>query len=98
MKVAQHEVVGNGAKRDVRPGRDDRNVRLLVSLMPLTSVSSLDRPIRDGSLIKTLTQHFVLGYFHRVPPGRLLPAHISSRYVVAYGQPPDRYRRFSGVG
>jgi len=59
--------------------------------MPLTSVSSLDRPIRirDGSLIKTLTQSgrcrdtelLSLG-----PSGRLLPAHISSRYVDAPGQ------------
>jgi hypothetical protein len=31
MKVAQYEVLGNDAKRDGRPGRDDRNVRLLVS-------------------------------------------------------------------
>ncbi len=26
MKVAQYEVLGNNAKRDVRPGRDDRSV------------------------------------------------------------------------
>ncbi len=35
MKVAQYEVLGNDAKRDVRPGRDDRNLRLLVSRMRL---------------------------------------------------------------
>ena len=27
MKVAQYEVLGNDAKRHVRPARDDRNVR-----------------------------------------------------------------------
>ena len=31
MKVAQYEVLGNDAKRHVRPVRDDRNVRLLLS-------------------------------------------------------------------
>jgi hypothetical protein len=31
VKVAQHEVLGNDAQRHVRPGRDDRNARLLVS-------------------------------------------------------------------
>jgi len=60
MKVAQYEVLGIDAKRDIRPGRDDRNVWLLVFLMPLSN-ATLDRPIRDGLLIKTLTQHFVLG-------------------------------------
>jgi hypothetical protein len=29
MKVAQYEVLGIDAKRDIRPGRDDRNVWLL---------------------------------------------------------------------
>jgi hypothetical protein len=41
MKVAQYEVLGNNAKRDVRPGRDDRSVwapRPLVC--GFTSVSS----------------------------------------------------------
>ena len=33
--------------------------------------SNVDRPFRDASLIKTPTQHFVLGYFRRVPPGQL---------------------------
>jgi hypothetical protein len=31
MKVAQYEVLGNEAKREVRPARDDRNVRLPIS-------------------------------------------------------------------
>ncbi|MGA8479709.1 MAG: hypothetical protein WB696_17265, partial [Chthoniobacterales bacterium] len=32
-------------------------------------------------------QHFVLGYFHWVPPGRLLRAHIPSPYVGAALRP-----------
>jgi hypothetical protein len=41
MKVAQYEVLGNNAKRDVRPGRDDRSV-LAPGLLVcgFTSVSS----------------------------------------------------------
>jgi hypothetical protein len=35
MKVAQYEVLGNDPKRDVRPARDDRNVRPLISPMRL---------------------------------------------------------------
>ncbi len=85
---------GNDAKRNVRPGRDDRNIWLLISLMPLTRVSSPRSSHPGRSLFKTLTQHFVLGYFHWVPPGRLLPAHISSPYVDADGRQPDLYCRW----
>jgi hypothetical protein len=59
VKVAQYEVLGNNAKRHVRPVRDDRNVRLLVSHTVQRLPALVDRPIRDGSLFKTLTQHFV---------------------------------------
>jgi hypothetical protein len=31
MKVAQYEVLGNEARRHVRPGRDDRNARFFGS-------------------------------------------------------------------
>jgi hypothetical protein len=31
MKVAQYEVLGDDSIRDVRPGRDDRNARPLIS-------------------------------------------------------------------
>jgi len=40
MKVAQYEVLGNGAKRDARPARDDRKVRLLVSHMRHARISN----------------------------------------------------------
>jgi hypothetical protein len=35
MKVAQYEVLGNDARRHVRPARDDRNVRLPTTRMRL---------------------------------------------------------------
>jgi hypothetical protein len=52
------------------PQRDDRNVRLLVSHAAQRLPALVDRPVRDGYLLKTLTQHFVLGfYFREVPAG-----------------------------
>ena len=73
MKVAQHEVLGNDAKRNVRPGRDDRNIWLLISLMPLTRVSSPRSSHPGRSLFKTLTQHFVLGLLSLGPSGTTSP-------------------------
>jgi hypothetical protein len=52
VKVAQYEVLGNDAKRPVRPGRDDRNVRLLVSHAAQRLPALVDRPVRDGYLFK----------------------------------------------
>ena len=54
MKVAQYEVLGNDAKRPVRPAsaRDDRNVRLLVSHAAQRLPPLVDRPVRDGYLFK----------------------------------------------
>jgi hypothetical protein len=49
MKVeAQYEVLGNDAKNQVRPVRDDRNVRLLVSNAAQRVPALVDRPVRDG--------------------------------------------------
>src|SRR5258708_28991177 len=70
-KVAQYEVLRNDAKRHARPARDDRNARSFVSHTTPQAQPPIDRPFRDGSLIRTLTQHFVLGYFRRVPPGQV---------------------------
>jgi hypothetical protein len=92
-KVAQYEVLGNEAKRRVRPVgtnafgvRDNRNARLLVShalgdckyssIVPFL----LRRPDYGGqagteSFLKTLTQHFVLGYFRQVPAGLIFSNH-----------------------
>jgi len=80
MKVAQYEVLGNDAKRHVRPARDDRNIGF-ESCMRLSDcqhssiVPFLLRHPDYGGLagtdrsLKTLTQHFVLGYFRRIPAG-----------------------------
>jgi hypothetical protein len=48
VKVAQYEVLGNDAKRQVRPGRDDRIAWCLVSHAAQRLPASLDRPFRDG--------------------------------------------------
>jgi hypothetical protein len=51
MKVAQYEVLGNDAKRNARPDRDDRTVWLLVSYIWLRERKQpIDRPVRDGPL------------------------------------------------
>jgi hypothetical protein len=69
VKVAQYESAGNEAKRDVRPARDDRNIRL----WSRTRLGDCQHPsiVPSGtdSSLKTLTQHFVLGYFRQVPTG-----------------------------
>jgi hypothetical protein len=48
VKVAQYEVLGNDAKRQVRPGRDDRIAWRLVSHAAQRLPASPDRPFRDG--------------------------------------------------
>jgi len=48
VKVAQYEVLGNDAKRQVRPGRDARIAWRLVSHAAQRLPASLDRPFRDG--------------------------------------------------
>jgi hypothetical protein len=48
VKVAQYEVLGNDAKRQVRPVRDDRNVRRLVSHPAQRLPALVDRPVQDG--------------------------------------------------
>jgi hypothetical protein len=45
---AQYEVLGNEAKRQVRPIRDDRNARLLVWHVAQRLLAFVDRPVRDG--------------------------------------------------
>jgi hypothetical protein len=48
LMKAQYEVLGNDAKNQVRPVRDDRNVRLLVSNAAQRVPALVDRPVRDG--------------------------------------------------
>jgi hypothetical protein len=49
VKVTQYEVLGNGAKRRVRPGRDDRNAWLLVSHEAQRLPALVDRPVPPSS-------------------------------------------------
>jgi hypothetical protein len=71
VKVAQYEVLGNEAKRHVRPVgcRDERSARLLVSHAARRLPHSSIVPSGTDSSLKKLTQHFVLGYFRQVPAG-----------------------------
>ena len=69
MKVAQYEVLGNDAKRQVRPVGTIETFgvwsRTLLSDCQHWSIV----PSGTDSSLKTLTQHFVLGYFREVPAG-----------------------------
>jgi hypothetical protein len=49
VKVAQYEVLGNDAKRQVRPGRDDRIAWRLVWHVAQRLPASLDRPVPPSS-------------------------------------------------
>jgi len=69
-KVAQYEVLGNDAKRRVRPGRDDRKRSAFWSRTPLSDRQHRSIvPSGTDSPLRTLTQHFVLGFFREVPAG-----------------------------
>jgi hypothetical protein len=61
MKVAQHEVLGNEAKNKSVPSGTTEMLGFWSCTRP--SDSSIVPSGTDSSL-KTLTQHFVLGYFH----------------------------------
>ncbi len=71
MKVeAQYEVLGTYAKRDVRPGRDDRSVLAPSPLVCSFTSARSRRSSRPGRIFfLTPPQHFVLGYFRWIPPG-----------------------------
>ena len=87
MKVDQYEVLGNGVKEmSVPPGTIE--VGLLVSSHAASRAMSSSSivPSGTGRFFRTPTQHFVLGfYFHWVPPGRLLPARMSSLMLTRIG-------------
>src|ERR1700741_3047339 len=58
--------------------RDDRNTRLLVSHAAQRLPAFVDRPVRDGYSLKTLTQSGscrILGYFRQVPAGLIFSNH-----------------------
>jgi hypothetical protein len=51
MKVAQYEVLGNDAKKNVRPGRDDRSVLAPGPLVHGFSSVSSRRTSRLGRIV-----------------------------------------------
>jgi hypothetical protein len=72
MIVAQHEVLGFDLVKRLVP--ISYNVRPNIPFVP------------GGTLVSffcIISQHFVLGYFHLVPPGRILSADIRQSYVEA---------------
>ena len=107
QEKAQYEVLGNDARRDVRPVRDDRNVQLPVSRMQLHERKQ-PSIVPSGTLFsETRTQHFVLGFIGSLPPspsglwrtGRDQSLTLAQRsairpYIDAHGQPSEA-RRFS---
>jgi hypothetical protein len=71
VKVAQYEVLGDDSKRDVRPGRDDRNARPLASRIRIHKHKQPSIvPPGTACAFFSISRHFVPGYFHHVPPGR----------------------------
>jgi hypothetical protein len=95
MKVAQYEVLGNDAKRHVRPGRDDRK-RSAFSLARRSVIASIGRSSRPGRtpLLRTLTQSGscrILGYFREVPAGL-----IFSNHQPRSGSRPLKLTRMTG--
>jgi len=65
MIVAQHEVLGNEAKKDTFVPEGTLET---LSFWSRTRLSDYQRcsivPSGTDNALKTLTQHFVLGYFH----------------------------------
>jgi hypothetical protein len=75
VKVAQYEVLGNGAKRHAVP---DGTIETF-GFWARTPLSDCQHwsivPSGTDRSLKTLTQHFVLGYFREVPAGLIFSNH-----------------------
>ena len=97
MKVAQYEVLGWHLEKATRPERERDDRELLILLKPhakrpgtilfyllLSLAPKVFRGWRDGHIFYTISQHFVLGYFHWVPPGRTLWTGVRQSYVEAH--------------
>jgi hypothetical protein len=73
MKVAQYPAaagLGNDAKRNARPDRDDRTVWLLVSYIRLRDRKQpIDRPVRDGTLFLNANPALRTGLLSSAPSG-----------------------------
>jgi len=69
LKVAHYEVVGNGVKDSSVPkGRS--NPQSLARIRPRERKQPIDRPLRDGSLLKKRVPPLRSGLLSNVPPGR----------------------------
>jgi hypothetical protein len=69
VKVAQYEVLGNDAKRHGRPEGTIETFGFWFCT-PLSDCQHWSIvPSGTDTSSKTLTQHFVLGYFRQVPAG-----------------------------
>jgi hypothetical protein len=75
VKVAQYEVLGNDAKRPVRPARDDRNDRILVSHAAQRLPPLVDRPVRDGYHFKNANPALRTGLLSPGPCGTAFSNH-----------------------
>jgi hypothetical protein len=76
VKVAQYEVLGNDAKRRVRPGRDDRKRSAfgLARRSAIASIWSIVPPETDHSLTNA-NPALRTGYFREVPAGLIFSNH-----------------------
>jgi hypothetical protein len=78
MKVAQYEVLGNSAKGDVRPARDDRNV--LAPDPPVCGFTSVSNrsivPPGTGRFFGTPPSTSCWATFIESPPGRIFCAYF----------------------
>jgi hypothetical protein len=71
VKVAQYEVLGNDAKRHGRPEGtiETFGFWFCTPLSDCQHWSIVPSASGTDTSSKTLTQHFVLGFYHQVPPG-----------------------------
>ena len=64
MIVAHYEVVGKGVKDSSVPeGRS--NHKSMAGIRRRERKQPINRPLRDGSLLKNASHHFVVGYYQK---------------------------------
>jgi len=96
VKVAQFEVLGNEAKGKSVPQGTIETLGFWSRTWFSDYQHSSIVPSGTNSSLKTLTQHFVLGYFRQVPAGLIFSNHqtcatlIARPQVDADGRLPDR--------
>ena len=82
MKVAQYEVLG--LKQKGCPSRQRRSKHLAFGLAHGSAIVSILSIVPSGtnSSLKTLTQHFVLGYFRRVAAGLIFTERLTTCAIL----------------